>query len=96
MVGCVAADDPGLPEAFHHGESIMKLESLVSERMARETAARQTAQEAAEARQVKFFQDERAAGTLQGAVMGNPSAAVRVLGPLEVIRIGCGSGKGAA
>ena len=66
------------------------------ERLARETAARQTAQEAAEARQVKFFQDERAAGTLQGAVMGNPSAAVRVLGPMEVIRIGCGSGKGAA
>ena len=89
----MAADDPGLPEAFHHGESIMKLESLVSERMARETAARQTAQEA---RQVKFYQDERAAGTLQGAVMGNPSDAVRVLGPMEVIRIGCGSGMGAA
>ena len=66
------------------------------ERLAREAEARRRDQEAAEARQGKWFSDEREAGTLQGAVLQNPSAAVRTLGPLEVIRIGCGAGKGGA
>lgn len=41
----------------------------------------------------EFFSNEEKAGTLTGAVLQNPSSAVRVLGPLETIRIGCGGDK---
>jgi hypothetical protein len=39
----------------------------------------------------RFFAAEQNSGTLRGAVLSNPSAAVRELGPLETIRIGCGA-----
>jgi hypothetical protein len=38
----------------------------------------------------QFFAAENKADTLVGAVLQNPTAAVRALGPLETIRIGCG------
>jgi hypothetical protein len=44
-----------------------------------------------EEQEKNFFAAERINGTLRGAVTNNPTAAVRVLGPLETIRIACGN-----
>ena len=38
-----------------------------------------------------FFDEQAAAGTLQGSVAENPAAAVRALGPIQTILIGCGT-----
>ena len=38
-----------------------------------------------------FFNTEAKNGTLTGAVTENPAAAVRALGPLQTILIGCGT-----
>jgi hypothetical protein len=38
-----------------------------------------------------FFDEEAKRGTLSGAVAENPAAAVRALGPIKTILIGCGT-----